>query len=346
MTIELVPKNFDNEMAYLTINPSKPALFTTSLMIGIAVSNEEANIGNLLESLTKCSLPEVESICVVSSGSTDKTNDIVRSFSEKDARIMLITESERNGKSSALNILLAESEKYDSMIYMGGDNMPCQNAIVHLLDLLKTQDVDVVGGRPVPVDDPNTFMGFCTHLLWNLHHESSLEVPKISGELMAFNTKLIRELPPAIINDDAYIQTLCSMKKHRIAYCPEAKVLLKGPSTKSDFITQRRRVFVGHKQLELLIGKKVSTMKVPSWKHIMKACPFKGIKGRVYAIGFISLQGIAFLLAKWDFSRRNLPIKWKLVKTTKNLQCSSDALSISDVEHPSISNSMHKQAGR
>jgi cellulose synthase/poly-beta-1,6-N-acetylglucosamine synthase-like glycosyltransferase len=135
------------------------------------------------------------------------------------------------------------------------------------------------------------------------------------------------------------------MKKHRIAYCPEAKVLLKGPSTKSDFITQRRRVFVGHKQLELLIGKKISTMKVPSWKDIMKACPFKGIKGRVYALGFISLQGIAFLLAKWDFSRRNLPIKWKLVKTTKNLQCASDALSISEMDQPSISNTLHRPTG-
>ena len=340
MTIESVLKNFDHEMAYLTINAPKPALLTTSLMIGIAVSNEEANIGNLLESLTKCTLSEVESICVVSSGSTDKTNDIVRSFSEKDDRIRLITESERNGKSSALNILLAESEKYDSMIYMGGDNMPCRNAIVHLLNLLETQDVDVVGGRPIPVDDPHTFMGFCAHLLWNLHHESSLEVPKISGELMAFKTKLVRELPPAIINDDAYIQTLCDMKKHRIAYCPEAKVLLKGPSTKSDFITQRRRVFVGHKQLELLIGRKISTMKVPRWKDIMKACPFRGIKGRAYALGFISLQGIAFLLAKWDFSRRNLPFKWKLVKTTKNLQSAYGARAISEMETLSIQNTM------
>jgi len=332
MTIEAVSTNFDNEMAYLTINAPKTALHTASLMIGIAVSNEEANIGNLLDSLSKCTLLEFESICVVSSGSTDKTNDIIRSFSEKDNRIMLITETERNGKSSALNILLAESEKYDSMIYMGGDNMPCQNAIVHLLKILETQDVDVVGGRPIPVDDPHTFMGFCTHLLWNLHHESSLKKPKISGELMAFKTRLVRELPPAIINDDAYIQTLCEMKKHKIAYCPEAKVLLKGPSTKSDFIIQRRRVFVGHKQLELLIGSKISTMKIPRWKDIMKACPFRGIKGRAYALGFISLQGIAFVLAKWDFSRRNLPVKWKLVKTTKNLQMANVDMAISELQ--------------
>ena len=86
---------------------------TASMMVGIAVSNEEQNIGNLLENLDKCSLPEIETICIVSSGSTDKTNEIVRSYSQNDARIQLIIEPERNGKSSALNILLAESENYD-----------------------------------------------------------------------------------------------------------------------------------------------------------------------------------------------------------------------------------------
>jgi poly-beta-1,6-N-acetyl-D-glucosamine synthase len=212
---------------------------------------------------------------------------------------------------------------------MGGDNIPCREALDRLLTTLKMDDVDIVGARPIPIDNANTFMGFCSHLLWNLHHESSLEVPKISGELMAFKTKIVRELPPAIINDDAYIQTLGEMKKFKIAYCPEAEVLLKGPSTVHDFLSQRRRVFVGHQQLELLIGRRISTMKVPSWNDILKACPFKGLRGRTYAVGFVFLQGVAFLLAKWDFARHNLPVKWKMVKSTKNLQNLSEATLLS-----------------
>jgi cellulose synthase/poly-beta-1,6-N-acetylglucosamine synthase-like glycosyltransferase len=303
-----------------------------SMMVGIAVSNEEQNIGNLLENLVNSCPPEIETICVVSSGSTDATDEIVRSYSEKDPRIWLITEKERNGKSSALNILLTESENYDYMIYTGGDNIPCRNALVRMLEILEADDVDIVGARPIPVDDPNTFMGFCSHLLWNLHHQISLEVPKISGELMAFRTKIVRELPPAIINDDAYIQILGEMKKCKIAYCPDAEVLLKGPSTIHDFVSQRRRVFVGHKQLELLIGRNISTMKMPKWKNMLKACPYRGLKGRSYAVGFIFLQGIAFLLAEWDFARRKLPVKWKMVKTTKNLQNSCEMLMLSKME--------------
>lgn len=322
----------EEEISYLKVKAPTRNLNATSMMIGIAVSNEEQNIGNLLENLIANCPSEVERICIVSSGSTDKTDEIIRSFSKRDKRVQLITESERNGKSSALNILLVESENYDYMILTGGDNIPCRDALVNLMDFMKSGDVDIIGARPLPVNDPRTFMGFCCHLLWNLHHESSLTVPKISGELMAFKTKIVRELPPAIVNDDAYVQSIGEMRKCKIAYCPEAEVLLKGPSTVHDFVTQRRRVFVGHQQLEFLIGKKISTMKVPRWSSILKACPYKGLKGRAYAIGFISLQGIAFLFAKWDFARHNLPIKWKMVKSTKNLQATSESILLSKIE--------------
>jgi biofilm PGA synthesis N-glycosyltransferase PgaC len=320
------------KISYLKIKAPKRATSSFSMMVGIAASNEEQNIGALIDNLLNNSPPEVETICIVSSGSIDKTNDIIQKYSQIDGRIQLITESERNGKASALNLLLTQSENYDYMIYTGGDNLPCHEALHCLITTLKEDDADIVGARPLPVDDPKNFMGFCAHLLWNLHHESSLERPKISGELMAFRTKIIRELPPAIINDDAYIQSLGEMKKCRISYCPGAEVLLKGPSTMRDFITQRKRVFIGHKQLEFLIGRKISTMKVPHWQNILKACPYRGLKGRAYAIGFIVLQGVSFLSAQWDFARHKLPFKWQLVKTTKNLQNVSDLSLIAKIE--------------
>lgn len=327
--IRVLPDS-EEEMPFALVESQVRAL--RSMMIGIAVSNEEQNIGNLLENLISSCPPEIETICVVSSGSTDRTNEIVQSFSNRDGRVKLIIESERNGKASALNLLLAESESFDYMIYTGGDNIPCRDALTHLLTSLKQDNVGIAGARPIPVDDSASFMGFCSHLLWNLHHESSMQVPKISGELMVFKSKIVRELPPAIINDDAYIQSLGEMKKFKVTYCPDAEVLLKGPSTVHDFLSQRKRVFIGHKQLEFLIGKKISTMKMPKWKTIMKACPFRGVKGRVYALGFISLQGIAFILAKWDFAHHNLPFKWKMVKTTKNLQTDSEERLLSKIE--------------
>src|SRR5665647_2839247 len=141
----------EEERSYLKVKAPTHNLPSMSMMIGIAASNEEQNIGNLLETLVACSPPEIETICVISSGSTDRTNEIVQQYSHRDQRIQLITEIERNGKASALNILLEQSENYDYMLYTGGDNIPCGEAIVHLIDVLKEDDADIVGARPIPV---------------------------------------------------------------------------------------------------------------------------------------------------------------------------------------------------
>jgi len=51
----------------------------------ICAYNEEANISNLLTALLnqKTKLIEISNIVVVSSGSTDKTNDITKEFIKK-----------------------------------------------------------------------------------------------------------------------------------------------------------------------------------------------------------------------------------------------------------------------
>lgn len=295
--------------------------FGMKAMVGIPIFNEEENIERLLNTITADMPREVEAIYVVSSGSNDNSNEIVTSYAQNDPRVHLITEKERKGKVSAFNILLAESEKYDAMIYLGGDNLPERDAMKLLLNELKNADVGIVGGRPIPIDNKNTFLGFCVHLLWNLHHLVSVKFfSKASGELMAFKSGILRQVPPALINDDLYTQFIFELKGHKVGYCPSAKVYLKGPSTLSDFICQRKRVYIGHRQINFLMGKIPSTMRRPKWGLILEACPFAGIKGRIYAIGFILLQSIALLLSKWDLYRQKLPYKWKIAETTKSLR--------------------------
>lgn len=288
------------------------------ICVGICAHNEERNIGRLLEHLIK--LPKkVRSIYVVSS-SVDKTNDIVCSFSRRDKRTRLIMESKRSGKTSALNVLLSNGNSYDVMLYMGADNLPEKNAIDILSQELKKPDVGVVGARGIPVNNPNSFTGFCAHLQWNLLHLSSLKHPRAVGELMAFKVKLVEWVPPAIINDDAYVQFVIESKGYKTVYRPDAIVYLKGPSTVREIIRQRRRVYTGHRQLKLIFGKLPHTMKWMGWKQILKACPFLGLKGRLYALGFILLQAIAYILSAWDFHRGKIPYVWPIAETTKSLE--------------------------
>lgn len=289
------------------------------VLVGIAAYNEEENIGGLLSFLANehC----VDEIVVVSS-STDKTNSIVEGFAQsKGSTVKLIVESERRGKSSACNILMeyAESRSFDVIVYLGGDNLPLKGSIEALLSGFDSERVGVVGGRPTPVDEPKTFMGWTTHLQWQMHHTiSSSHQPKISGEFMAFRPGVVREIPIAIINDDAYIQLVGGAKGYESRYSPSAVVKLKGCSSSREYLRQRRRVYLGHLQVLFLTGLKLTTFKWRSYPQVLKkSLPSFGVYQLCYLLGAIILQIWAYMLALGDFHLFRLPYKWEIARTTK-----------------------------
>lgn len=288
-------------------------------MIGIPAFNEEKNIGKLLDFLIKDILEEIETICVVSSGSTDRTDEIVLLCEKRDSRIHLIAEPVRGGKASALNTILREGKDFDTIVCIDADHLPAPNAIKLLVESLENDKMGVVSGRLIPVNALSDFTGFCVHMTYNLHHLISLDAPKISGEFMAFRTGVIQELLPKIVNDDVYIQLLFANKGYKIGYCPKAKVYLRGPSTVTGFFRQRRRIFIGHHQIKYLFGQIVSTMKWPGWKVLLRACPINGAKKIFYLFIFLALQGIALTLSIRDFLTGNVPYKWSIIESTKSV---------------------------
>ena len=82
-----------------------------TLSIGIMAYNEEANIGRLLSSLLGQSLAHAKltEIFVVASGCTDRTEEIVNFYVQKDDRIKLVTQPRREGKASAINLFLSRA---------------------------------------------------------------------------------------------------------------------------------------------------------------------------------------------------------------------------------------------
>ena len=75
------------------------------ISVGLIAYNEEENIKNLILRILGQELFEFEikEVIVVSSGCTDKTNDIVREISSKNSKIKLLVEEDRRGKYSAIN---------------------------------------------------------------------------------------------------------------------------------------------------------------------------------------------------------------------------------------------------
>ena len=105
-----------------------------SCTVGIFAHNEENNIGQLLQIMLEQQLETaaIREIIVVSSGSTDATEDIVRDFAARDVRIRLLIQARREGKASAINLFLKhQTERV--LVICSADLQPQPDAIEKLV---------------------------------------------------------------------------------------------------------------------------------------------------------------------------------------------------------------------
>ena len=312
-----------------------------SVSICVAAYNEEANIGRLLDALDnqRLSTCVVEEIIVVASGCTDLTEKIVREKMKKNPKIKLLSQQERKGKASAINLFLRQARS-NVLILESGDTVPTRNTVEHLIRPFIDSRIGMTGARPLPVDNLSTFMGFCANFLWNMHHLLALRSPKL-GEMVAFR-KVLKKIPEDTAVDEASIEAIVTAQGYEIHYAHNALVYNKGPDTVSDFLKQRRRIANGHHHLKVTEKYTTSTMSpililnvlgINIRLHLRRVARlFK--KGRygllvgflyghlrrgVWIVGIILLEITGRALGWYDyyFQQKN-PVIWDIADSTKN----------------------------
>lgn len=295
--------------------PSEPS--TLGCSIGIMAYNEGANIGQLLKRLVeqRSLTGVIREIVVVASGCTDNTESVVREIAVREPRVRLLTQSCREGKASAINLFLGHTNS-EILVLVGADTLPAPDAIQHLIEPFANPEVGMTGGRPIPVNDPRTFMGFAAHLLWELHHYVALKSPKL-GELTSFR-RVFRRIPIESAVDEANMEGLVFGQGYRLVYVPEAVVLNRGPKTIKDFIRQRRRVYAGHLRMHRQLRYQVATASV---RHILPALAQAWQWNWRFVLWtplVIMLEAYGRLLGWFDLnvSRRDHAI-WEIAATTK-----------------------------
>jgi cellulose synthase/poly-beta-1,6-N-acetylglucosamine synthase-like glycosyltransferase len=296
--------------------------------LGIFAYNEEKNIGRLLKAILNQELNqvEIEEILIIGDGCTDKTIPIAKRFAEKDKRIKIFAPQKRLGKAGAVNLFLRKA-KNNILVMESGDTLPKKNTMENLVRPFFDQKVGMTGARPVPVDNPKTFLGFVSHLLWELHHQISLKNPKM-GEMVAFR-KVFEKIPQTAV-DEAYIEGLLKSKGYKVIYAPEAVVYNKGPETVSDFLRQRRRIYWGHLLLKESTGYQVSTTNllktfrllfriIPTLDSTRPGLVDRGRRG-VYLIGAIFLEALGRFLGWWDYKvKKRSHVIWEMAESTKEI---------------------------
>jgi len=280
--------------------------------------NEETNIGQLIEALlhqrtTHCRIRE---IVVLASGCTDSTEAIVSGWARRHHNIKLVSQPRREGKASAVNSFLRNSRS-EILVLAGADTLPTPVTIERLVEPFLQPEVGMTGARPIPVNDPSTFMGFASHFLWELHHQVALRQPKL-GELTAFRRVFFR-IPFNSATDEANIEPLIQGQGYELRYVPESVVHNRGPATVQDFLKQRRRIHAGHLRIYRKQGYAVSTLDTArivkallrNWQWSWRQVP--------WIVAIISLEVYARLLGWIDdkFRGPGHHVVWEVASTTK-----------------------------
>jgi len=301
----------------LEIIPERDMKLTCS--IGVIAYNEAGNIRKLLEALCEQELNTVEiaEIIVVSSACTDGTDELVCEFALTHPQVSLICEKERSGKSTAINIFLREA-KSDILIIESGDTIPAPDTVEKLVAPFANGAIGATGGRPTPVNDENTLIGYGVHLLWRMHHKMALINPKL-GEMIAFR-RVFTSIPKDSAVDEASIEAIIKSKRLKLMYVPDAIIYNKGPENWKDFIKQRRRIQNGHLWLLHKHNYKVTSQESGVMFRIFKdellANPGQILK----LILVVKLELYCRILGMIDYHiKKKNPFTWEIASTTKNL---------------------------
>jgi biofilm PGA synthesis N-glycosyltransferase PgaC len=301
----------------MTTHSSTHDLAKLHCSVGVTAYNEEANIGQLLAALADQHLHQVEidEIIVVASACTDRTVPIVCEAMQRDARIKLIEQERREGKTSAINLFL-QAAQTEICVLESGDTLPHEYAVEHMVRMFRDPQVGMVGAQKVAVNTPDHIVGLLSHLRLRMEHELCLEIPRL-GEMIAFR-KVFDRIPPDVAMDEAFVEALVVRKGMQVRYAPDAIVYNTGPTTVSDFVRQRRRNHAGHLYLKHKYGYAVSSIDNSRVARIAVK-ELWGVVRLAWVIFLLAaIEGWSRIMGWYDFAvKRERHVVWNMAWTQK-----------------------------
>ena len=216
----------------------------------IAAYNEEKVIAAKLRNTLELAYPPDKlEVLVVSDGSSDGTEGIVRSFASRG--VICLHQPERRGKTAALNRAV-EHATGEFVVFSDANNDFSKDALDRLLPHLADPRVGGVCGakRIKPAEGRQSSVG--DGLYWR--YESALKLAEsrignitgADGEIFAIRRSLYRPVPERIINDDAQITLDVVRQGFSVRYEPSAQSFeLASIEIKDDFYVKVRMVAGG-----------------------------------------------------------------------------------------------------
>lgn len=205
------------------------------LTVLIAAYNEAANIvRKLKETLALTYPPELLEILVVSDGSTDGTDDLVKSVD--DPRVRLLRIEGRNGKTNAQNEGVKQC-RGEVIVFSDATATYHPKALAYLACNYQDQTVGAVSGRYQYFDrDGDSPTGLGSMAFWNYENVIKSLQSRIktltgcSGCIYSVRKSVYTPLPPSACSD--LVEPLCIVRSgHRVVF--ESRALAYEETTRS-----------------------------------------------------------------------------------------------------------------
>jgi poly-beta-1,6-N-acetyl-D-glucosamine synthase len=208
--------------------PVKAGAYQPSLSMVMIVRNEAAVVERKLKNLLSLDYPQgLSEIIVVSDGSTDRTNDILHSYSA-DPKLRVIFRPEPRGKAAGLNDAIAQA-RGEMVMFTDSRQMLEENAVRLLAQQFADPQVGCSSGE-LMLGDPDageTSRG--VGLYWRVEKKiremesASGSVVQATGAIYAVRRNLLVPVPAGTILDDVFIPMQVARQGYRVTFLPSAR---------------------------------------------------------------------------------------------------------------------------
>ena len=236
---------------YLQIMGKVHGMKKITLTIGIPAHNEEANIGNLLNCISKQKLDnrfDLKEVIVACDGCTDGTSNVVLKNAIKNKKIKVIDDGKRIGKLSRLNNFY-NTVKTQLLVVFDADTLLKDNYTLNeIAKQFLDPQVGLVGGNDTPNIPRNIIekIGEVWVRAWykmrfKLNNGDTIHNHKgcVSAGRIEFLNKI--KIPKNIFSDDDFLYFSCKKLGYKFKFAEKAVVYYHIPSTYKDYMTQTTR---------------------------------------------------------------------------------------------------------
>ncbi|HUI38952.1 MAG TPA: glycosyltransferase, partial [Thermoplasmata archaeon] len=213
------------------------------LTAGVVAYNEELSLEGALHSLLTQELPpgaSWDAVWVVASGCTDGTVEVARRVMAGDARVHLVVEEERRGKTRAMQQVF-EKATGDALVLLNADARAEAGAIASLLEVAPWGAPPwAVMARPVIRDERTGPWAGAIRSMWEVHNRFHGLLQEegggghLSDELLLLSLPNHPQLPEGIIGDGSYLGVWLEQNGGRWRYAENARVTIQIPHALKD----------------------------------------------------------------------------------------------------------------